>query len=172
MSWLSLNVQEAIEKRRSIRKFKSQAQAITEEQLLILKKAIQLAPSASNMQPYKFIVVTDEELKKNLVKGGSLQGFISKASVIFVGIGDPSRERWFKVDIGIAMEHLALQAMELGLGSCWIGAFDEEQVKAILKIPPNLRIVALMPIGIAGQDPPARPRKSLEELFIDNYFES
>jgi nitroreductase len=163
-----LNIQEVIEKRRSIRKFKPQA--ITEEHLQILKIAIQLAPSASNMQPYKFIIVTDEELKKNLVKAGSLQEFLSKAAVIFVGIGDPSREKWFKVDIGIAMEHLALQATELGLGSCWIGAFDEEQVKAVLKISQNLRVVALMPIGIAGQDPPARPRKSLEELFIKNYY--
>ncbi|MFX1299153.1 MAG: nitroreductase family protein [Promethearchaeota archaeon] len=82
-----MNIKEAIQKRRSIRKYKEQA--ITDEQLQILMKAAQLAPSASNMQPYKFIIVRDKEVKKQIVKFASYQTFISKAAVIFVGIGDP-----------------------------------------------------------------------------------
>ncbi len=168
MRWTKLNVREAIQKRRSIRAF--QPGTITDEQLEILKEAIQLAPSASNMQPYRFVIVKDDELKKELVKKGLVQRFVMNAAVIFVGIGDPEREKWYKVDMGIAMQHLALQVKELGLGSCWIGAFEEDQVKAVLKIPESMRVVALMPIGIPAQDPPARPRKSFEELFMIDFY--
>lgn len=164
-----MNVKEAIKKRRSIRKFKEQS--IPDDQLRILMEVVQLAPSASNIQPYKFIIIKNEELKKKLGDLASNQGFISKAAVIFVGISDPWREKWYKVDIAIAMEHLALQAVELGLGSCWIGSFNEQKIKELLKIPKNLQIIALMPIGIPAQDPPARPRKSLEELFLINYYQ-
>ena len=135
-----------------------------------LKEAIQLAPSASNMQPYQFIIIKDDELKAELARAAKIQRFIKKAAVIFIGIGDPTRERWYKVDVAIAMQQLALQAKELGLGSCWLGAFEEDVVKEVLKIPKSLRVVALMPIGIPAQDPPARPRKSFEELFSIDYY--
>ncbi|MFX1295413.1 MAG: nitroreductase family protein [Promethearchaeota archaeon] len=164
-----MNVKKAIQKRRSIREFENQP--ISDKQLQSLMEVIQLAPSASNIQSYKFIIVKDEYLKTELGNLSSNQTFISNAAVIFVGIGNPSREKWYKVDVAIAMEHLALQAVELGLGSCWIGAFDEEKIKNLLKIPKNLRIIALMPIGISAQNPPARPRKSLNELFLTNYYQ-
>ncbi|MHA1265047.1 MAG: nitroreductase family protein [Candidatus Helarchaeota archaeon] len=164
-----MDVAEAIEQRRSIRKF--QAGTLTDDQLHILMKAAQLAPSASNRQPYKFIIVKDNELKVRLSKEASIQRFIRNAAIIFVGVGNPEYERWYKVDVAIAIQHLVLQAMELGLGSCWIGAFEEEKVMKILHIPPNLKVVALLPIGIPAQQPPARPRKSFEELFIVNYYQ-
>lgn len=163
-----MTVREVIETRKSIRKFNTGS--ITDEQLQTLMEAAQLAPSASNMQPYEFIIVKDDKLKTQLVKKGAIQPFITEAAVIFVGIGDPSREKWYKVDIAIAMEHLALQATELGLGSCWIGAFNEEKVKEVLKVPAKKQVIALLPIGIPGQDPPARPRKSLDALFYTNYY--
>lgn len=169
MSWIGLNVKEAIETRRSIRKFKEGR--ITEEQLQTIMKAAQIAPSASNRQPYKFIIVKDNELKKELSKKGSVQRFVRNSAVIFVGIGDPEHEKWYKVDIAIAIQQMFLQAVELGLGACWIGAFEEEKVKEVLKIPHNKRVVALLPIGIPDQDPPARPRKSIDELFNINYYE-
>jgi len=165
-----LTVKEVIQKRKSIRKFN--AGSLSDEQLQTLMEAAQLAPSASNMQPYEFIIVKDDKLKAQLVKKGSIQPFVTKAAVIFIGIGDPSREKWYKVDIGIAIEHLALEATELGLGSCWIGSFDEEKVKEVLKIPAEKEVIALLPIGIPGQDPPARPRKSLDDLFYIDYYRS
>ena len=165
-----MTVKEVIQKRKSIRKFN--AGSLSDEQLQTLMEAAQLAPSASNMQPYEFIIVKDDKLKAQLVKKGSIQPFVTKAAVIFIGIGDPSREKWYKVDIGIAIEHLALEATELGLGSCWIGSFDEEKVKEVLKIPAEKEVIALLPIGIPGQDPPARPRKSLDDLFYIDYYRS
>ncbi len=164
-----MNVKEVIERRRSIRKF--QEGTITDEQLDLLMKAAQLAPSASNRQPYKFVVVKDNELKKSLQRKASMQRFVGKAAVIFVGIGDLEHEKWYKVDLGIAIQQIFLQAVELGLGACWIGAFEEDKVKEVLKIPQNMKVVALLPVGIPGQDPPARPRKSLEELFSLNHYQ-
>jgi nitroreductase len=165
-----LNVKEAIRKRKSIRKFNEGS--LTDEQLRTLMEAAQWAPSASNMQPYEFIIVKDDKLKAELSSKGSIQQFITRAAAIFVGIGDPRRERWYKIDIAIAMEHLALQAAELGLGSCWIGAFNEQKVKEVLKIPADKQVIALLPIGIPGEEPPARPRKSFDNLFYSNFFKS
>ncbi len=99
-----LNVKEVIEKRRSIRKF--QEGSITDVQLQVLMKAAQLAPSASNRQPYKFIIVKDKDLMKKLQKNGLIQQFIRDAAVIFVGIGDPEREKWYKVDLAIAIQQI------------------------------------------------------------------
>lgn len=166
---MELNVKEAIEKRRSIRKFREGA--ISEEKLQILMKAAQLAPSASNRQPYKFIIVKDEEIKKRLQRNGSIQEFVANAAVILVGVSFPKYEKWNKVNLGIAIQHLFLQAVELGLGACWIGAFNEERVKKVLKIPQDMDVVALLPIGIPAEDPPARPRKTTDELFCVNYYE-
>ena len=151
-----------------MRKF--QEGSISEEQLNLLMKAAQLAPSASNKQPYKFIIVKDNELKKSLQRKASMQRFVGKAAVIFVGIGDLEHEKWYKVDIAIAIQQIFLQAVELGLGACWIGAFEEEKVKEVLKIPQNMHVVAFLPVGIPDQDPPARPRKSLDELFSIDYY--
>ena len=151
-----------------MRKF--QEGSISEEQLKVLMKAAQLAPSASNRQPYKFIIVKDNELKKSLQRKASMQRFVGKAAVIFVGIGDLEHEKWYKVDIAIAIQQIFLQAVELGLGACWIGAFEEEKVKEVLKIPQNMQVVAFLPVGIPDQDPPARPRKSLDELFSIDYY--
>ena len=165
-----MTVKEAIRKRKSIRKFN--AGSLTEEQLRTLMEAAQWAPSASNMQPYEFIIVKDDKLKAELSSKGSMQRFITSAAVIFVGIGDPKREKWYKIDIAIAMEHMALQAAELGLGSCWIGAFDEQKVKEVLKVPTDKQVIAFLPIGIPGEDPPARPRKSFDNLFYTDFYKS
>ncbi|NVM52305.1 MAG: nitroreductase family protein [Candidatus Helarchaeota archaeon] len=163
-----MNVKEAIQKRRSIRNFRPGP--IPEEQLQILMKAAQLAPSASNNQPYKFIIVKDDEVKKRLQRLGSIQDFITDAAVIFVGVGFAQYEKWNKVNLGIAIQHIFLQAVELGLGACWIGAFNEEKVKKVLQIPQDMNVIALLPVGIPDEDPPARPRKSIEDLFsMDNY---
>ncbi len=164
-----MKVRDIIQKRRSIRKF--QESSLPEEDLKILMDAAQLAPSASNRQPYSFIIVKDKELMRELSKKASIQRFIRNAAVIFVAVGDPEQERWYKVDIGIAVQQICLQAVELGLGSCWLGAFDEENLKQLLKIPNKLHVVALLAVGIPAQDPPARPRKSLDELFRMNYYE-
>lgn len=163
-----MTVFEIIEKRRSIRNFKEGE--IPSEDLEKILKAAQLAPSASNQQPYQFVIVQDPQLKKDLGKLASQQRFISKSGAIIVGIGDLSREKWYKVDIAIAIEHMILVATELGYGTCWIGSFNEEKIKKLLNIPDNLQIIALLPIGIPDQSPEARPRKKFDELFFRDRF--
>jgi nitroreductase len=164
-----MDLREIFEKRKSIRKFTGEL--ITEDQIKLIMEAAQIAPSASNKQPYKFIVIKDDELKTAFRKKTARQNFIEKAAVIFVVLGIKEREYWYKVDIGIAVEHMALQAAELGLGSCWIGAIEREKVRELLKIPNDWEIVSLLIVGIPDQDPPARPRKSLDELFVNDSFQ-
>jgi len=163
-----MNVSEVIEKRRSIRKFKEGE--IPEEKLKLILRAAQIAPSASNMQPYQFIIVTDPNLKKQLGKLAAQQRFISDAAVIIIGLGNSEREKWYKVDLAIAFQQMILQATELGYGSIWIGAFYPEKIKELLKIPEGYEIIALLPIGIPGEEPPARARKSIGEIFFSNIY--
>ncbi|MHA1726541.1 MAG: nitroreductase family protein [Promethearchaeota archaeon] len=165
-----MNVSEVIKKRKSIRKFKQGD--ITPKHLKLILKAAQLSPSASNRQPYHFIIVKDPEFKKQLGIFAAHQKFIADAAIIIVGLGDIEREKWYKVDLAIAFQQMILQATELGYGSIWIGAFNEEKIKNLLKIPDKFEVIALLPIGIADQDPPARPRKSLQELFFLNEYGS
>jgi len=160
-----MDVFEAIGIRRSIRKFRPKP--IPDEKLEMILEAGRLAPSAGNRQPWRFVVVKDPERKKNLAKAADNQMFIANAGVIIVALGDPEASpRWFKQDPMIAVEHMILAATALGYGSCWIGAFNEDRVKRILKIPEELAVIALLPIGFSDESPPPRARKPLEEIFF------
>jgi len=160
-----MDVFEAIRTRRSIRKFRPKP--IPDEKLEIIREAGRLAPSAGNRQPWRFVVVKDPERKKNLAKAADNQMFIANAGVIIVALGDPEASpRWFKQDPMIAVEHMILAATALGYGSCWIGAFNEDRVKRILKLPEELAVIALLPIGFSDESPPPRARKPLEEIFF------
>jgi len=158
-----MDVIEAIRKRRSIRKYKDKE--IEEEKLNLLLEAARLAPSAKNRQNWIFVVVKDKAVKKQLVPACKNQEFVGEASVVVAGIADPSISRWYKIDMGIVFEHIALEAVELGLGSCWIGAFYEDQVKKVLNVPDNLEVVVLMTIGYPAEEPEERPRKKIDEMI-------
>ena len=165
-----MNLREVFEKRKSIRKFTGEP--IKEEQIKLIMEAAQIAPSASNKQPYKFIVIKNDEFKKVLRKKAVPQRFIEKAAVIFVALGNKKEAEYFyKVDIGIVVQHMALQAAELGLGSCWMGAIKRDELRELLKVPNDWEIVILLAVGIPDQDPPARARKSLDKLFVNDSFQ-
>jgi len=164
-----LDVFEAIKVRRSIRRYKKGAE-IPEEHLQRILEAARLAPSAANRQPWRFIVVKDPEVKRRLAEACRGQMFIADASVVVVALGDPSVSRWYLQDPMIAVEHMVLEATELGYGTCWIGAFDEEAVKRVLDIPAGLKVVCALPIGVPDESPTARSRKPLDEIFyLDKY---
>jgi len=164
-----LDVFEAIKARRSIRRYKKGAE-IPEEHLQRILEAARLAPSAANRQPWRFIVVKDPEVKRRLAEACRGQMFIADASVVVVALGDPSVSRWYLQDPMIAVEHMVLEATELGYGTCWIGAFDEEAVKRVLDIPAGLKVVCALPIGVPDESPTARSRKPLDEIFyLDKY---
>jgi nitroreductase len=169
-----MDVSEAISTRRSVRSYKNQD--IDDETLAKIIEAGRLAPSASNAQQWKFIVVKDPTTRVKLAEAASQQAFVGEAPVIivacatgaesFMSCGQPR----LTVDLSIAMSFMILQATELGLGTCWIGAFDEGDVKSILGIPEDMRVVAISPLGYSSMATRPKPRKIMAEVVCyDRY---
>ena len=165
----TLDVLETIKIRRSIRKYKPEA--IPDEKLRKIFEAARLAPSAGNHQPWRFVAVQNANRKRTLATVANNQAFLADAAAIVAAIGDPEMsKRWYDKDVMIAVEHMVLAAVTLGYGTCWIGAFDEEEVKSLLKIPKGMRVIALLPIGIPDIAPPPRSRKELSEIFFKEEY--
>jgi nitroreductase len=162
-----MSVFDTIKDRRSIRVYKGER--IPKDKLEKLLEAARLAPSAANRQNWKFIVVENEQIKNQLVTACNNQAFVGTASHVIAGIGDSS-QKWHQVDLAIALEHVVLEAVELELGTCWIGAFNEDEVKKILKIPQDKKVVALLTVGVPAESPAARPRKAMEEIVAYNEY--
>ncbi len=155
---------EAIMSRRSIRRYREGR--IPDEDLRKILEAGRQAPSAGNRQPWHFVVIRDPEVKRQVAAACSNQMWMASADVIVAGVGLPEvSEKWYAVDVTIALQNMILAATSLGYGTCWIGAFDEGKVKEILGVPPEARVVALTPIGIPDESPAARPRKDFSQIF-------
>ncbi len=164
-----MSVMEVIRKRRSIRKYKPSE--IPREHLLEILEAGRLAPSAGNRQPWRFIVVRGAEQRRKIAEAARGQMFIADASAVVIALADPEASpRWCDRDVMIAVENMVLAAAELGYGSCYIGAFEEEKVKSLLKIPEGLRVVVLLPLGVPDEAPPQRPRKGFNEIFYGEEY--
>ncbi|MCD6481054.1 MAG: nitroreductase family protein [Thermoplasmata archaeon] len=163
-------IMEVIKKRRSVRRYSSQD--IREEVLKEILEAARLAPSAKNLQAWKFIVVRDKATKERLAEAAKGQWFMAEAPVIIAGVatypeyvmtnGVPACH----IDLAIAMEHIALAAAEKGIGTCWIGAFYQDRVKRILGVPDECMVVALMPLGypVDALVEEEKDRKSMDEI--------
>lgn len=158
---------EIIYNRRSIRRY--HRKPIPDDFLKAILEAGRQAPSARNLQPYCFIIVRDQELKKRLVFS-EWNRFIEEAPVVIVGCGD-SRAKWAVVDVAIALQNMVIAAEALGLGTCWIGHFIEEEVKKLLRIPEHMKVVAMITLGYPAEKPSPRPKKSLEELIRYETYE-
>jgi len=164
-----IDIYEAIEKRRSVRSYK--AKTISEAVLNRILEAARLAPSAHNAQDYKLIIIKDSQKKQQLAKAGLYQKFIFQAPIIIAGVAlDPKLDSsseipFYAVNLAIAFDHITLAAASEGLGTCWIGAFDQREVKKILEIPEKYKVVALMPLGFPDDKPKSKLRKSLKELI-------
>ena len=158
--------------RRSIRRYENKD--ISEEVLRQILEAGRQAPSAVNKQPFRFVVVKDHEIMKN-VCNNLITRFVKYAPVAIVGCADVKSlltGKWAVVDTTIAMQNMVIAAWALGIGSCWIGACNEEEVKKMLKIPDKWKIVALITFGYPAEQPKPRNNKPLEELFNFNSFNS
>ncbi len=164
----------AINERRSIRKFKKID--IKEETLNILLNAAQMAPSAGNIQGRDYIIVTNSSIKRQLAEASFDQSFIMSAPIIIVFLANIERssttyrgrgELYAIQDATASVMTLMLAAHDLGLGTCWIGAFNEDYVKNILKIPIPLKVrpVAIIPIGYSDEVPIIPERMSLDKLL-------
>ena len=163
-----MSVLDTIIVRRSIRKY--QSKPIEEEKLARVLEAGRLAPAANNAQQWKFIVVRDKDTIGKLVPACGGQSFIADAPVVLVicAVGDERKmycgQPAATVDCSIALSFMILEATELGLGTCWLGYFNNDKVKRVLKIPETTNVVAVTPLGYAGETPAVRPRKDLSEV--------
>ncbi len=146
-----MDVLDAIRTRKSVRKYLSKT--VEKEKLTAILEAGRLAPSASNRQEWRFVVVSDDETKRKLAEAANKQIFVGKAPVVIAACAETDGhvmscgQACYPIDVAIALDHMTLATVELGLGTCWIGAFDESRVKQILGIPAEVRVVALMPMG-------------------------
>ncbi|HUS59905.1 MAG TPA: nitroreductase family protein [Nevskiaceae bacterium] len=164
---------EVIKKRHSVRRFDS-SKEVTEEQIEQILEAGQLAPSARNLQDWFFVVVKDPKFKTQMVDACSGQNFVGEASVIIIvcsdkRLADTHSTRhgpdFFTIqDTAIATQQIWLAITALGLGTCWIGAFDEEEVKRVLKLKDYLRPMAVLPIGYPVKKPSPISRRKLSEI--------
>jgi nitroreductase len=164
----------AIEERRSIREFEETP--IPDATIGRLIESARLAPSAGNLEPWKFVVVKRDDLKQALASAAFGQNFIGVAPVCIVVCAEPERsaarygERGANLyclqDSAAAVQNILLTATAYGLGSCWVGAFDETQVKEILGLAPKYKPVAILPIGYSADEPMEIPRRPLEETTL------
>ena len=200
-----MEVFEAIEKRRSIRKYRDEP--VPEDLMNRLLEAARLAPSSSNTQSWKFKVITDRETRKRMKDLALGQKFVEEAPAVIAccvdlnafaergreamklvtsGAVKPSMEMILRyvrrgkergldpervvingvINVSIAVEHIALAATELGLGTCWIRAFDAVGVEELLALPDGVSVLCLLTVGYPAQDPPPRPRVPLEEIKL------
>ena len=164
-----MQVQEAIQKRLSIRRYADAS--IPAEHMDILFKALQLAASGNNYQNWEFVFVKNSDLKQRLVPACLNQRFVRDCAYFIAGVAEP-RLKWHMVDITIALTQFALQAVEMGYGTCWIGDFDEAGVKRILKVPEDKKVVICMTLGLPTGKHVPRGRKTLEEFIYLNQFGS
>ena len=166
-----------IKKRKSVREFLDRP--VEREKIMMCLEAARLAPSECNSQPWKFIVVDNRELKNKLCDAAfsgiySINSFCKKAPVLVVIISEKSKfiarvggmfrgTKYYLIDIGIAGEHFVLEAEDLGLGTCWIGWFNERAVKSILNIPQHKKIDILIALGYYDREK-AHPEHGREPL--------
>jgi len=169
-----MEVLDVIRNRRSIRAFKKRS--VEEEKLNRILEAARLAPSARNMQEWKFVVVRDRVLRERLADAANKQHFVAHAPVIIAACGTivdrvmGCGQLSYPIDVAIAVTHMTLQAVAEGLGTCWICAFDEGKVKSLLGVPEGVRVVALLLVGYPDESPPPRPRRELAEIVSYEKF--
>lgn len=171
-----MDISEVFRDRRSIRKYKETP--VPREVIEQVLDAARRAPSWKNMQCWRFLVLTDPAAREKVLGGfpddNPGKKAIAAAPVVIVVCADPAESgvengiEYYIADTAIAFEHLCLAAHALGLGSCWMGWYDEPMIKAALGIPGGIRIVGITPLGYPDQEPKARPRKELTEIA---YFE-
>lgn len=169
-----MDVYDAIKTRRSVRAY--QDKPVPEDVLKRILEAVRLAPSASNRQDWKFIVVRDPGNRRAVAQAANNQMFIAQAPVIIVAVSlNPERIMScevpsYAVDLAIAVDHITLAATAEGLGTCWIGAFSQREMKKVLDIPERYKVVTLTPLGYPADSPRPKVRKPLEEIVYYEKF--
>lgn len=200
-----MELKTVLAERRSIRIFRPDP--LRPEIIRELLEAARLAPSGTNLQPWRFLAVTSEEKRKKLAECTFNVNFIAKAPLTMVCCADraslatrPERVKelvlsgafagtdlenfsfseyqervprdeaanlaYLNINVAIAIEHMILRAVDLGLGSCWVMLFSQRRVQELFSLPDNLFVTALVPFGYPAQQPPTRPRMALEDIYL------
>lgn len=169
---------EVIRTRRSVRSFMEDP--VPAEVLNRVLEAARVAPSGGNRQPWKFILVKDDMLKQKMISVCNNQKFVGDAPLIVVACGQRLSlnrggymgEMSVLLDVSIAFTHLILAARAEGLGTCWIGAFNNDEIKKLLEVPKEFEVVAITPLGYPSGDVISEPRnrKNLDEIVSLNKF--
>jgi nitroreductase len=159
---------ESIRKRYSCRSYHDKP--VEQAKLDEIFEAARLAPSAKNFQDWRFVVVTDKATRHQLAEAASNQMFLEKAGAIIAACSNSDYlmrcgQQIGPIDVAIALEHIALQAAELGLATCWIGSFYPEKVRAILGIPPDIAVIELMAVGYPADEPRQPKRQPIDEIL-------
>jgi len=164
-----MEVIDAIRSRKSVRSYLDKA--VEKEKLSRVLEAARMAPSASNRQEWRFVVVTDPEQRRRLAEEAAGQRFIAEAPVVTAACAQTDGrimrcgQACYPIDVAIAVDHLTLAAVAEGLGTCWIGSFDPEAVRRILAIPKEIVVVELLPLGYPRDPQPvAKSRLPLETI--------
>ena len=164
-------VLDAISRRYSCRAY--QDKSIEQDKLDCILEAARLAPSARNTQDWRFVVVTDKAIKSRVAATTNRPEVFEKAGVIIAACSNSDEimrcgQAIGPIDVSIALEHISLQAADLGLGTCWIGSFDSGKVRQILEIPENVAIIELMTIGYPADSKPEPKREQIEKIVCYN----
>lgn len=164
---------QTVERRRSIRRF--QPKPVEEEKIVKILETVNLAPSAGNLQAYEIVMVKDPKRRRALAEAAWGQYFIAEAPVVFVVFANRRRSAWrygrrgeqlYSLnDASIAAAYIELSAAALGLGSCWVGAFDDERVSEAVNAPDHLRPVAVIPVGYPAESPRRPFRRGFRDFL-------
>jgi nitroreductase len=163
-----MTILEAIRNRYSCRAY--QEKPIEQEKLNSIFEAARLAPSAMNAQDWRFVVVTDKDIRQQVAGHTNRPEVFQKAGAIIAACSNSDHvmrcgQAIGPIDVAIALEHIALQATELGLATCWIGSFDTDKVRDILSVPADVAIIELMAIGYPA-DSKREPRREPVEKIV------
>jgi nitroreductase len=173
-----LDIFQVFRDRRSIRRY--QDRPVEANKIAQVLDAARLAPSWKNLQGWRFLVLDDQSCKEAILaafpEDNPGRKAIAAAPVAIVACADPAESdvangiEYYIADTAIAFEHLCLAAHALGLGTCWMGWFDESSLKKALGIPDWTRVVGVTPLGYPDRQPKARPRKALAEIAFYNHW--
>jgi nitroreductase len=169
-----VTVFEAICRRYSCRDY--QKKEIEEEKLSQILEAARQAPSAKNLQDWRFVVVLENELKSKVAECTNRARAFEKAGAIIVACSNSGYvmrcgQAVGPIDVAIALEHISLTATESGLATCWIGSFDAEKVRAIVGVPEDITIIELMTIGYPAEEGRKTDREPIEKIVRYNKWD-
>ncbi|MFX0200712.1 MAG: nitroreductase family protein [Candidatus Hodarchaeota archaeon] len=163
-----MKIQEAIIKRRSIRKYNTKP--VSEDLIMQVLEAGRWAPSSDNSQPWEFIVIKDQNTRNRLSELSFWGRFLALAPVAIAIVTDPHKSSTHIIDGACAAQNMMLAAWELGLGTCWIANLNTNETKRILGVPKELYVITITPLGFPEESPSKPYRKEIRDLIHREHF--